>query len=184
MALIPVTHNLDCKFNVILTERLCWVCNSESVHSQSYRPIKVNVVPNDHLAGDPLELCQVPLGVPGAHFGNQWCKVYQSYHSIIKSSVNLYLVLNKLNQSHHHKAVNMTPLRLHSTSLTHTHRNALFASWANQLVGWTNFPGFLAKHHGGELCRGSVYVRGSGGGRVQLLRSPQTAPASPGKDTM
>ena len=42
------------------------------VHSQSYKPIRVHLVPNYHLAGDPLELLQVPLGVPGPHFGNQW----------------------------------------------------------------------------------------------------------------
>ena len=35
------------------------------VHSQSYRPIGVHVVPIYHLAGDPLELPQGPLGVPG-----------------------------------------------------------------------------------------------------------------------
>ena len=40
------------------------------VHSQSYRPIKAHLVPNYHLAGYPLELSQVPLGVPGPQFGN------------------------------------------------------------------------------------------------------------------
>ena len=44
------------------------------VHSQSYRPIKVNLVPNYHLAGSPLELSQVPLGVPGPQFGNHCSK--------------------------------------------------------------------------------------------------------------
>ena len=64
-----------------------WVCNSENVqmepngpvrvrlvpfvHSQSYRPLVVHLVPNSHLAGYPLEHSQVPLGVPGPHFGNQ-----------------------------------------------------------------------------------------------------------------
>ena len=42
------------------------------VHSLSYRPMKVHLAPNYHLAGDPLELCQVPLGVPGPQFGNHW----------------------------------------------------------------------------------------------------------------
>ena len=41
------------------------------VHSQSYKPIRVHLVPNYHLAGDPLELPQGPLGVPGPHFENQ-----------------------------------------------------------------------------------------------------------------
>ena len=75
---IPGTHNLYCKFNVILTLRVykmepngpVRVRLVPFVHSQSYRPIKVHLVPNYHLAGDPLELCQVPLGVPGPHFGN------------------------------------------------------------------------------------------------------------------
>ena len=30
----------------------------------------VHLVPNYHLAGSPLELCQVPLGVPVPQFGN------------------------------------------------------------------------------------------------------------------
>ena len=42
------------------------------VHSQSYRPIKVHLAPNYHLAGYPLELSQVPLGVPRPHSGNHW----------------------------------------------------------------------------------------------------------------
>ena len=41
------------------------------VHSLSYiLIISVHLVPNYHLAGDPLELPQVPLGVPGPHFEN------------------------------------------------------------------------------------------------------------------
>ena len=35
------------------------------VHSQSYRPIMVHLIPIYHLDGDPLELPQGPLGVPG-----------------------------------------------------------------------------------------------------------------------
>ena len=46
------------------------------VHSQSYRPIKVHLAPNYHLAGSPLELCQVPLGVPGPQFGNHCFRGY------------------------------------------------------------------------------------------------------------
>ena len=42
------------------------------VHSQSYKPIRVHLVPNYQLVGDPLELPQGPLGVPGPHFENQW----------------------------------------------------------------------------------------------------------------
>ena len=41
------------------------------VHSLSYIPIRVHWVPNYHLAGDPLELCQGPLGIPGPHFEKQ-----------------------------------------------------------------------------------------------------------------
>ena len=44
------------------------------VHSLSYRPIRDHLVPNYHLAGDPLELPQVPLGVLRPHFENQCCK--------------------------------------------------------------------------------------------------------------
>ena len=44
------------------------------VHSQSYRPIRVHLAPNYHLAGSPLELSQVPLGVPGPQFRNQWSR--------------------------------------------------------------------------------------------------------------
>ena len=77
---IPGTHNLYCNFNVILTLRVYKMETNGPVrvrlfpfvHSQSYRPIKVNLVPNYHLAGSPLELCQVPLGVPGPQFGNHW----------------------------------------------------------------------------------------------------------------
>lgn len=32
--------------------------------------MRVHLVPNYHLARDPLELTQGPLGVPGLHFGN------------------------------------------------------------------------------------------------------------------
>ena len=42
------------------------------VHSQSYRPMRVHLVPNYHLSRDPLELPQGPLWVPGPHFENQW----------------------------------------------------------------------------------------------------------------
>ena len=42
------------------------------VHSQSYKPTRVDLVPKYHLAGDPLELPQGPLGVPGPQFENQW----------------------------------------------------------------------------------------------------------------
>ena len=38
------------------------------VHSLSYRPMRFHLVPNYHLTGDPLELTQGPLGVPGLHF--------------------------------------------------------------------------------------------------------------------
>ena len=41
------------------------------VHSQSYIPLSSHLVPNYHLAGDPLELPQGPLGLPGPHFENQ-----------------------------------------------------------------------------------------------------------------
>ena len=41
------------------------------VHSLSYILIRVHLVPYYHLSGDPLELPQVPLGVPGPHFENQ-----------------------------------------------------------------------------------------------------------------
>ena len=44
------------------------------VHSQSYKPTRVDLVPNYHLAGDPLELSQGPLGVPGPQFENQCSK--------------------------------------------------------------------------------------------------------------
>ena len=44
------------------------------VHSLSYKFIRVHLVPNNHLAGDPLGLPQGPLGVPGPHFENQCCK--------------------------------------------------------------------------------------------------------------
>ena len=42
------------------------------VHSQSYKLVRVHLVHNYHLAGDPLELPQVRLGVPGPHFENQY----------------------------------------------------------------------------------------------------------------
>ena len=44
-------------------------------HSLSYILIRVHLVPNYHLALDPLELPQVPLGVPGLHFENQWARL-------------------------------------------------------------------------------------------------------------
>ena len=44
------------------------------LYTLSYRPIKVHLAPNYHLAGSPRELCQVPLGVPGPQFGNHWLK--------------------------------------------------------------------------------------------------------------
>ena len=44
------------------------------VHSQSYKPIRVHLGPNYHLAGDPLELHQGPLGVRGHHIENQLTK--------------------------------------------------------------------------------------------------------------
>ena len=75
-----------------------WVFNSESVeiepngtvrvclipfvHSQSYRPIKVHLAPNYHLAGSPLELSQVPLGVPGPQFGNHWSTQCSTIHTL------------------------------------------------------------------------------------------------------
>ena len=45
------------------------------VHSLSYRPISVHLVPNYNLAGDPLELPQ------GPHFESQWTTVYAVYGS-------------------------------------------------------------------------------------------------------
>ena len=58
---IPGTHNLCCKFSVILTLRVykmepngpVRVRLVPFVHSQSYRPIKVHLVPNYHLSGVP-----------------------------------------------------------------------------------------------------------------------------------
>ena len=56
------------------------------VHPQSYKPSRVDLVPNYHLAGDPLELPQVPLGVPGPHFENQCstelCSIVIYYRSV------------------------------------------------------------------------------------------------------
>ena len=49
-------------------------CRLAELHSLSYRPIRVHLVPNYHLAGDPLELPEGPLGVPGPHFENQWAR--------------------------------------------------------------------------------------------------------------
>ena len=49
------------------------------VHSQSYRPIRVNLVPSYHLAGYPLELSQVPPGVPGPHFENHCSSLHIYY---------------------------------------------------------------------------------------------------------
>ena len=43
------------------------------VHSHRL-PIRVYLVANSHLAGDPLELPQGPLGVPGPQFENQCTK--------------------------------------------------------------------------------------------------------------
>ena len=85
MAVLSLGPTSYCKFNVILTLRVykmepngpVRVRLVPFVHSQSYRPIKVHLVPNYHLAGYPLELCQVPLGVPGPHFGNHCCIVFQ-----------------------------------------------------------------------------------------------------------
>ena len=42
------------------------------VHSLSYILIRVHLVPNYPLAGDPLELSQGTLGVPGPQFESQW----------------------------------------------------------------------------------------------------------------
>ena len=39
-------------------------------NSLSYIPIKVHLVLNYNLAGEPLELPHGPLGVPGPHFEN------------------------------------------------------------------------------------------------------------------
>ena len=57
------------------------------VQSQSYRPIRVHLVriTIHHLAGDPLELPQGPLGVPGPHFENQWSKCI-SFFALVESS--------------------------------------------------------------------------------------------------
>ena len=45
------------------------------VHSQSYKPKRVNLVLNYYLAGDPLERSQGPLGVPRPQFENQ-CAIH------------------------------------------------------------------------------------------------------------
>ena len=77
---IPGTHDLCCKFSVILTLRVykmepngpVRVRLVPFVHSQSYKQIRVHLDPNiHHLAGYPLGLPQGPLGVPGPHFENR-----------------------------------------------------------------------------------------------------------------
>ena len=55
----------------------------DNFYTQSYIAIRVHLVPNYHLAGDPLELPQVPLGVPGPHFENHCCR-----RSLYKESAN------------------------------------------------------------------------------------------------
>ena len=49
------------------------------------------------IAGDPLELCQVPLGVPGPHFGNQCHRVGRSPQNELFLQDYLFIICS-LNQ--------------------------------------------------------------------------------------
>ena len=61
----------------------CTICPFVHWTLMSYRPIRVHFVSNNHLAGDPLELSQVPLGVPRPHFGNHCCRIIQLKGNVI-----------------------------------------------------------------------------------------------------
>ena len=63
------------------------------VHSLSYILIRVHLGPYYNLSVDPLELPQVPLGVPGPHFENQCLRrlCIQLYFHVLFSTSFLFL---------------------------------------------------------------------------------------------